>query len=339
MGYHDELAISALFRATSGCTLSQRVPLGKAAMAVNLVVAVTDKDWFDHLRLQPGLEEINFWSPSPKNFRALEPGELFLFKLHAPHDMIVGGGIFGFANIMPLSLAWQTFGEANGAANLIEMRDRILRYRDLPTSARGSIEIGCRILAQPFFWPEELWLRPPASWSRSIVTLKTFSTDTAEGVALWDAVQERGAVGAPVPGLAARPQPRWGEPTLIRPRLGQGGFRLLVTGLYDKRCAVTRERTLPALEAAHIRPYAEGGEHVASNGILLRRDLHSLFDAGYVTVTPNFKFEVSGRIREEFENGKDYYGLQGRDVVVPRKLDWKPDMAGLEWHNNKRFLG
>jgi putative restriction endonuclease len=40
----------------------------------------------------------------------------------------------------------------------------------------------------------------------------------------------------------------------MTPRLGQGAFRLLVTGTYERRCAVTRERTLPALHAAHVRP-------------------------------------------------------------------------------------
>lgn len=52
---------------------------------------------------------------------------------------------------------------------------------------------------------------------------------------------------------------RFGAPHLIRPRLGQGAFRVLVTDVYGRKCAVTGERTLPALEAAHIRPYAEGG--------------------------------------------------------------------------------
>ncbi len=81
-------------------------------------------------------------------------------------------------------------------------------------------------------------------------------------------------------------------------------------------CAVTRERTLPALEAAHIKPFAEGGEHEASNGVLLRRDIHSLFDAGYVTITPKLNFEVSRRIKEEFENGRQYYELHSRGVTV-----------------------
>jgi putative restriction endonuclease len=238
---------------------------------------------------------------------------------------------------MPLSLAWDAFGEANGAATLIEMRQRVLRYRHLPNDARGPIEIGCRILTQPFFWPEELWLRPPASWSKNIVTLKTFSTETTEGAALWDDVQSRDIKTAAAPGFGAPPLSRYGEPTLIRPRLGQPGFKMLVTGLYERKCAVTRERTLPALEAAHIMPYAKGGEHVASNGILFRRDIHSLFDKGYVTVTPDYKFEVSKRIREEFENGRDYYALHGRDVAVPKRADRRPSTAHLEWHNSECF--
>ena len=101
----------------------------------------------------------------------------------------------------------------------------------------------------------------------------------------------------------------------------------------------TRERTLPALEAAHIRPYAEGGDHDARNGLLLRRDIHSLFDAGYVTVTPDHHFEVSGRIRTEFENGRDYYGLHGKSTYVPKILAQKPDTAALSWHNENCFLG
>ena len=65
-------------------------------MAINLVIAVTDGDWFDVLRQQPNLGEVNFWAPSAVNFRALQPGELFLFKLHAPRNVIVGGGIFAY---------------------------------------------------------------------------------------------------------------------------------------------------------------------------------------------------------------------------------------------------
>ena len=96
-------------------------------MGVRLVVAVTDGDWFDHLRARPHLTEVNFWSPSDRTFRALEPGELFLFKLHAPRNFIIGGGWFAHSTILPCSLAWEAFGEEN-ATTLREMRARIARY-------------------------------------------------------------------------------------------------------------------------------------------------------------------------------------------------------------------
>ena len=87
-------------------------------MAVNLVVAVTDRDWFDLLRQRPDLPEVNFWAPSARSFGALQPGELFLFKLHAPHKLgASGGGVFAYATNLPCSLAfWEAFGEANGGS-------------------------------------------------------------------------------------------------------------------------------------------------------------------------------------------------------------------------------
>ena len=87
----------------------------------------------------------------------------------------------------------------------------------------------------------------------------------------------------------------------------------------------------------HIKPYADGGLHEASNGILMRRDIHSLFDAGYVTITPDFKFEVSRRIREEFENGRHYYDLHGQSIWKPDDPNGLPDQSALAWHNENLF--
>jgi putative restriction endonuclease len=169
------------------------------------------------------------------------------------------------------------------------------------------------------------------------VSFKTYSTDDHEGMALWEAVTDR-LTGLESPGMT-KPAARYGEPHLIRPRLGQGAFRILVTDIYKRQCAVTQERTLPALEAAHIRPYGEGGDHEPCNGLLLRRDIHSLFDAGYVTVTPDLHFEVSRRSKDEFENGRHYYALHGQPISTPRETAQKPDPAALTWHNEHCFRG
>jgi putative restriction endonuclease len=133
--------------------------------------------------------------------------------------------------------------------------------------------------------------------------------------------------------------PRYGEPTLIRPRLGQGAFRISVTGVYGRQCAITRERTLPILDAAHIRPYGEGGEHDVTNGLLLRTDIHRLFDLGYVTVSTEGRFEVGRRLKEDFENGRHYYAMHGQEVAMPRDARLRPERAALEWHQSNKFLG
>lgn len=112
-----------------------------------------------------------------------------------------------------------------------------------------------------------------------------------------------------------------------------------MTDIYNRRCAITHERTLPALEAAHICPYGDGGPHEAQNGLLLRRDIHSLFDAGYVTVTPDLRFEVSRRIKEEFDNGRHYYELHGQPIFAPEDALRRPDPGALRWHNEHAYRG
>jgi putative restriction endonuclease len=308
-------------------------------MAVRLLVAVTDGDWFNYLRTRPALSEVNFWAPGAAPFRALAPGELFLFKLHAPLNFIVGGGVFTYATSLPCSLAWEAFHEGNGAASLDDMRRRIIKYRRIDPRAREDFWIGCRILTQPFYFENRDWITVPASWSRNIVTFKTYSASEGDGAELWDAVQDRLTQSAVPTTPGFRDQARYGTPILVRPRLGQGTFRVMVTDAYQRRCVITAERTLPALEAAHIRPFAEGGSHEPTNGLLLRRDIHALFDSGYVTVAPDLRFNVSRRIKEEFENGRQYYELHGKPIAPPVSPNWRPDSASLAWHNEERYLG
>jgi putative restriction endonuclease len=62
--------------------------------STNLIIAVTYGDWFEMLRRKRDLPAMNFWAPSANSLRALRPGELFLFKLHAPRNVIVSGGVF-----------------------------------------------------------------------------------------------------------------------------------------------------------------------------------------------------------------------------------------------------
>jgi putative restriction endonuclease len=111
-----------------------------------------------------------------------------------------------------------------------------------------------------------------------------------------------------------------------------------VTEAYGRQCAITNGKVLPALDAAHIRPYGEGGHHTKSNGLLLRKDIHSVFDAGYATVDKDYRFLVSKKVREVFNNGEEYLRLDQKPLRLPAlKSDW-PHPDFLEWHNVNRFL-
>jgi putative restriction endonuclease len=308
-------------------------------------VANTDEDWLEFLRSQPPLDEVNFWQPSGgRGFHAIRPGSPFFFKLKSPHNAVAGFGIFVRQAQLPAWLAWETFGPRNGAPDFETMRRRIEKYRRSVQGVggpAGSYVVGCLLVSEPFFFPREAWIPQPSDYRRQIVQGKTYDLLTGEGRMLWDACLERArsvSLGDALPDLVAE-SARYGSPRTVRPRLGQGTFRVAVTDAYGRACAVTSEHSLPALDAAHIVPYAAGGAHEVSNGILLRRDIHRLFDLGYVTVDSTTRcFEVSRRLREEWDNGRIYYEMRGRQLREPAALDDRPSKAFLDWHNSEVFL-
>lgn len=310
---------------------------------MNAFVAVTDTDWFDSLRRLGSLDEVNFWQPSAGGgFRALAVGEPFLFKLHSPDDYIVGGGFFSYWTRLPVGLAWDTFGNKNGASSLVEMRERIERYRRTRSNPLEDYEIGCILLAAPFFLRRRDWLRVPG-WHSNIVRGRGYDLTTEPGRTLWrdieDRLKVRGADHEKVGDHVAEAPQRYGDPLVVRPRLGQGTFRVIVTDAYGRRCAVTSERVLPVLTAAHIRPFADGGEHRVDNGLLLRSDFHALFDRGYITVTLEYNLLVSRRLRADFDNGQDYLEWHGRAIRLPERSEYLPNRDFLAWHNESRFRG
>jgi putative restriction endonuclease len=175
----------------------------------------------------------------------------------------------------------------------------------------------------------------PPDWRPSIVRGKAYDTGGDIGRHLWEEAVFRMQVAA----LEREGQSMFGDPRLVRPRLGQGSFRMVVTDAYQRRCSVTREKALPVLEAAHIRPVSDGGQHAVTNGLLLRSDVHTLFDRGYVTITPKYEFRVSRHLRDEFDNGEQYFAMQGAELWLPPSAENRPGREALEWHNDVPFRG
>jgi len=306
-------------------------------------IANTHSDWFDYLAQKGHWEEVNFWNPSDYYAFRGEPGSPFFFRLKSPRNAIGGFGfVSGFAKL-PEWLAWECFEQGNGAETFAEMQERLNTIR-VQNNIRGSGElkqIGCILLSDAVFFSKDMWIHQPTDWGRQNMRYKGYDLTEGEGLRVWRECQERHVLlGSKISldPIMDQPSQRYGKPTLVVPRLGQGTFRVAVTEAYARACAVTQEHSLPALEAAHIKPFAVDGPHTVANGLLLRSDLHRLFDRGYVTVTTDYKLEVSKQLKEHFQNGRSYYPLHGRDIVVPRSISQRPDPVLLRWHNDEKFL-
>ncbi|MGZ3752209.1 MAG: HNH endonuclease [Mucilaginibacter sp.] len=308
-------------------------------------LGTTDNSWFNYLSaINP--EDVNFWQPGgSSNFKVLQSGAPFLFKLKYPLNAIGGVGFFSSHTFLPISVAWETFGNRNGCDNYDEFKRKIISYRGNKTDVNP--QIGCIVLTNPIFFEPKDWIKTPANWANSIVQGKSYTTEDEIGNNLWSQVElllreyladdNRPAESQ---FMLEEPQSRYNYSILSKVRIGQGAFRVLVTDSYQRKCSITGEKTLPVLESAHIQSYAKNGPHTISNGILLRSDIHKLFDSGYLTITTDLRVEVSNRIKEEFLNGKEYYQYHGKSLTtLPQKETDRPNAKYIEWHNSNIFKG
>lgn len=106
--------------------------------------------------------------------QSLEQGAPFLFKLKRPNNPIGGDGFFVRFEKLPLSLAWEVFGQKNGAASLKKFKALIQPLNRKTNS--GGPEIGCNILSAPFFFSKDVWIETPGDWSGNIVRGKAYAT-------------------------------------------------------------------------------------------------------------------------------------------------------------------
>lgn len=311
----------------------------------NIYLANTDHDWFDFLKAKQPLEEVNFWKPSHQTFKAIQEGELFAFRLTAPRDVVAGYGILVSSLNVTIQFAWDSLGIANGHNSLLEMVGSIRKYRSDRMIDAQSV-IGARILASPVFFEKEDWFEVPSDWSPNIVTGKVYSAFTEQGALLWERLMERTPQSilfereeVESKGMLREPETRYITPQLIIPRLGQGAFRIRVAKAYRFECAVSDTRVAPALEAAHIIPYSMGGVHDVQNGVFLRKDIHSVIDSGFATISDDNRFHVSQRIRSVFNNGNEYLRLHGTPLKMPDNRKHWLSKESIRWHQQNRYVG
>jgi putative restriction endonuclease len=121
-------------------------------------------------------------------------------------------------------------------------------------------------------------------------------------------------------------------------REGQGTSRSRLLDACGRRCAITGEHTEIVLDAAHIQPHLGPRSNHVQNGLLLTQEFHTLFDKGYVTVTPDLRVRVSGRLAREWNNGKCYAAYDGQELRAVPGASERPARAALEWHAERVFV-
>lgn len=317
-------------------------------MTVAPFVALTDKAWFDFLASQAVggvVDEVNFWSPrATRPMKHMRPGEPVFFRLKQPFHAIAGYGFFAHFTVLDLDLAWDTFGAKNGDADKASFLGRIGGYRAVDLRARDVERrpLGCTILRDARFWERSRWIAwgEAEGWKPNIVQGKTADDPRLASRLLGEI--EYDAIDAPADLADEYVPSEIDERQVVLARTvrreGQGAFRARLLDAYGRRCAITGERTEPVLDAAHVQPYLGPKSNHVQNGLLLTQEFHTLFDKGFVTVTPELRVRVSPRIRERWSNGRRFYEFDDAPLAqVPSDSASRPSEAALAWHGEHVF--
>lgn len=115
--------------------------------------------------------------------------------------------------------------------------------------------------------------------------------------------------------------------TAIAQRRGQGAFRAQLLEAYGSCCAISGCNAVSVLEAAHIKPYRGEHTHRVDNGLLLRSDLHTLFDLGQIWITSAHTIQIADSLR-----GTEYEALDGQALRLPARVEHHPNPAHLADH-------
>lgn len=297
-----------------------------------ITVAITSQDWYDFLRGRDCSGGVIFWRPSKDNV-IINPCEWFLFKQHSAAGKVMGGAQFLASELLTINQAWSRWGPANGCADKDAFLRRLIGLRTSydAQKLKGHSYIRCFRLGKPIFLNKESWFNVPGWNYTSRQPIRKYDASNPHR----NELQRKVDRVFPDKMFAYEECAELGKQ---KEREGQHAFRKEILKNYQRQCAITREKTVPVLEAAHIEPYAKSQNHLPSNGLLLKSDIHKLFDEGLVSITPeDLKFHVSSLLEKKYKNGKYFYQFEGRAIAVPKRKEFCPDPELLQKHYDKKF--
>lgn len=281
-------------------------------------ISPTDIDWFNFLRDNGYHTQINFWTPSLWNISQLKPGNKLYFMLKSPIRKIGGYGHFVEYKNLPLKEAWNTYGRKNGCHNKLELINRLKHYNKSIKEVDNQ-KIGCIILENAEFYDDLHFLNLEEyeiNFHRSVQKIKYFKIYDP----LTQPINHKVNEFELVPYITKRQK----KTTKITPRIGQGTFRGKISQVYNNKCCVSGESTAELLEAAHIQPYINEHSNHIQNGLLLRVDIHKMYDNGLLYIDEHYEIHISSLIKSTH-----YLQLQGKKISIPENTSLQPSKNAL----------
>ncbi|MBL6082279.1 HNH endonuclease [Belnapia sp. T18] len=297
-------------------------------------LAITQQDWLRRTR-DARHEAVHFWLPSPWQRRDLIAGDRWYFReqtwdkgLGRPPQILGHGIVVRYEQTTPRAL-FASHGSATGYDSVSELAEGIgttgygeqgaldrsignIILRDVVVYERPIIaprDIPTASLVSPngrTYWPfnDEL-VRPLLSDSEG--RIKASEADDS-------AFDPKNAKDAREKVLRA-----------IKTRRGQKGFRDALLKAYSGRCAITGCSVLDVLEASHITPYLGPETNHVTNGILLRADLHTLYDCGLFAIDPGTLKVIIAPLLET----SSYRKINNRPLRLPASPSESPSKKAL----------
>ncbi len=288
------------------------------------VIAPTDNTWFQFLRDTELNSFVNFWTPTPWNIKKLNQGERWYFLLKSPIRQLGGFGEFYEYKNLTTNEAWKEFGKRNGCVDKAQFINRIQNYIDKNSESFGgksidvnTYQIGCIVLVNCQYWDEEKYLRPEdfqIDFAAQVVKYKYFDqydpfTIQIDGSHNFNLVNE----------------PREDFKREVSQRKGQSEFKGKILKAYENKCCITGEACPELLEAAHLQSYLTESSNHIQNGVLLRVDLHRLYDSGLLFIDSHYIVHISSLIQSI-----TYQQYNGQRISLPDNPNSYPSKESLE---------
>jgi putative restriction endonuclease len=243
--------------------------------------------------------------------------------LKAPIRKIGGGGTFKEYIDLSVDEAWKRFGLKNGCGNKKELIDRLNQYRTRRSMEEGishEEKIGCIVLQDVETWDKDKYIdlgKTSISFPDQVVKIKYFT----EGESFLESPSvSKSTKFILLPSGILKE----GSTTTITARKGQGSFKAMISRAYGNACCISEELTPELLEAAHIQPYFNESSNHTQNGLLLRVDLHKLYDNGLLHIDSDYVIHISPYLKSDY-----YRGFHGKRIQVPgNKSEW-PSVEAL----------